>query len=221
MPDRKEEYYRKLEFFGRFTASISHELNNVFTIINELNGMLEDLIEMAGEGDGISLEKLDSLQQRIYKQLKRGNSIIKKMNRFAHTIDDPIAAFDPDILTNNFASIYRRLASLRNIDIETKEGDSKLQIESSPFDIQFIYYQCLNKMMEKLPENSAITLSSESIDDFVRVAISSESAETGLDEESLERVRETATPLDIKINSQSNNKMATIYIEIPKKINLS
>ena len=39
-----------LQFFGKMTASISHEIKNVLAIINENAGLLEDLALMADRG---------------------------------------------------------------------------------------------------------------------------------------------------------------------------
>jgi len=41
---------KELEFFGKITACISHELNNVLSIINEYTGLLEDLMLTCGDG---------------------------------------------------------------------------------------------------------------------------------------------------------------------------
>ena len=39
-----------LQFFGRMSASISHEIKNVLAIINENAGLLEDFSLMADRG---------------------------------------------------------------------------------------------------------------------------------------------------------------------------
>ena len=39
-----------LQFFGRIMANVSHEFNNVITIIGELSGLLRDLAGLAERG---------------------------------------------------------------------------------------------------------------------------------------------------------------------------
>ncbi|MFP4529622.1 MAG: hypothetical protein ACLFQX_13835 [Candidatus Kapaibacterium sp.] len=156
--DQSAEYRNKLEFFGRITASISHELNNVFSIVNELNGVVEDMIEIAGPGNAVDPHRLESVNGRISAQLSRGNSIIKKMNRFAHTIDEPLCHFDAAGVIDNFVSIYRRLADLRHIRINFAD-DGGFKIFGSPFGLQFVIYRCLEVLINHLPENSTIRIS--------------------------------------------------------------
>ena len=78
-----------LQFFGKMSASISHEMKNVMAIINENAGLLEDLTVMAEKGMPIDPERLKTQASRIMKQIRRGDDIIKGMNRFAHSVDEP------------------------------------------------------------------------------------------------------------------------------------
>ena len=50
-----------LQFFGRISASISHELKNVLAIINENAGLLEDLTSMADRGKPIDSARLKAI----------------------------------------------------------------------------------------------------------------------------------------------------------------
>ena len=45
-----------LAFFGEITASVSHEINNAISIINEYSGLLEDLTYTAERGENVSSE---------------------------------------------------------------------------------------------------------------------------------------------------------------------
>jgi C4-dicarboxylate-specific signal transduction histidine kinase len=67
-----------LNFFGKITASVTHELNNVFSIINEYNGLLEDQIFIAESELTPNIEKLSRIQDRLAKQIARGETIITK-----------------------------------------------------------------------------------------------------------------------------------------------
>ncbi len=83
-----------LQFFGKMSASISHEMKNVMAIINENAGLLEDLTVMAEKGMPIDPERLKTQASRIMKQIRRGDDIIKGMNRFAHSVDEPLRQAD-------------------------------------------------------------------------------------------------------------------------------
>ena len=49
---------KELEFFGKVTACISHELNNVLSIINEYTGLLEDLMLTCNSREEVDKEKI-------------------------------------------------------------------------------------------------------------------------------------------------------------------
>jgi len=54
-----------LQFFGKMTASISHEIKNVLAIINENAGLLEDLALMADGGAEIEPQRLKICPGRL------------------------------------------------------------------------------------------------------------------------------------------------------------
>ena len=83
-----------LQFFGRISASISHEIKNVLAIINENAGLLEDLTFMANKGKPIDPDRLKRMAATVQKQIGRGDEILKNMNRFAHSIDETVAEVD-------------------------------------------------------------------------------------------------------------------------------
>ena len=77
-----------LQFFGKMTASISHEIKNVMAIINESAGLLEDYGMMADKGIPIDPEKLKVVSGRVSKQIHRAEGIIRNMNSLAHSVDE-------------------------------------------------------------------------------------------------------------------------------------
>jgi signal transduction histidine kinase len=83
--------YDGLAFFGRVNASISHELKNVMAIISETAGLLGDLSDMAATGSPVPPDMLKSCTGSIMEEIQRGFTVIRQMNRFAHSIDTPYA----------------------------------------------------------------------------------------------------------------------------------
>ena len=79
----------ELAFFGTITAGLSHELKNVIATINEYNGLLDDLAQAAARRP-LDPERLRQICGKITKQIERGESLILGLNRFAHSMDEPI-----------------------------------------------------------------------------------------------------------------------------------
>jgi signal transduction histidine kinase len=76
-----------LQFFGKMSASISHEIKNALAIINESAGLLDDLSLRAERGIPVEPERLKKQAGNILKQIRRADGIIQNMNKFAHSID--------------------------------------------------------------------------------------------------------------------------------------
>ena len=61
-----------LAFFGRITASATHQINNVLSILVELHGLLEDLLEPSREGEPVPAKKLaDVTEQNVAEVARR------------------------------------------------------------------------------------------------------------------------------------------------------
>jgi C4-dicarboxylate-specific signal transduction histidine kinase len=97
-----------LAFFGKMTASISHEIKNVLAIINENAGLLEDITLMAERGIPINLDRLKTQAERIKNQIRRADVIVKNMNRFAHSVDESLMSVDLAELLEFLAALSRR-----------------------------------------------------------------------------------------------------------------
>ena len=61
-----------LQFFGKLSASVSHDLKNVLSIINEKAGLLEDFCHMARRGMAIDMDRINAVTaQDIQRVAKR------------------------------------------------------------------------------------------------------------------------------------------------------
>jgi signal transduction histidine kinase len=131
-----------LAFFGKVNASISHELKNNMAIISEAAGLLQDLTEMAVKGQKIELEMLQTCSEDIIEEIQRGFAIIKKMNTFSHSVDDPVKTVNlVDVIDLIVAlSKYLSFASKIRFDPIPEDGSPVL---TSPFRLQNLIYQAL------------------------------------------------------------------------------
>lgn len=131
-----------LIFFGKVNASISHELKNNMAIISEAAGLLQDLTEMAVKGQKIELDMLKSCSDDIIEEVQRGFAIIKKMNVFSHSVDEPVKkvnlvdVIDIMVALSNFLSFSSKV----RIDPIPEEAPAVL---TRPFRLQNLIYQAL------------------------------------------------------------------------------
>lgn len=121
-----------LQFFGRVSASVSHEIKNVFAVINESAGLIEDFTLMAERGMPLQPERLKKAANSIQGQIQRGDTIIKNMNAFAHSIDEETREVDlVEVLTLTIA-LSTRMADMQQIRLTM--GDCEpVVLSANPF----------------------------------------------------------------------------------------
>ncbi|MBU8911263.1 MAG: hypothetical protein KOO65_08335 [Desulfobacterales bacterium] len=76
-----------MRFFGRMSATATHEIKNTLAIINESAGLLKDLSIMAEKGSPLPPARINDISRMLTRQVKRADLILKKLNRFSHSVD--------------------------------------------------------------------------------------------------------------------------------------
>jgi len=125
--------FEGLAFYGAITASVSHELNNVVSIIDQSAGLLDDLLYGASQGQPITEEQLQRVSEKISRQTARGIEIIKRLNKFAHSSDYPVTDFDLNDLMENFISLIERLAKIKGVELLPRYCEDPVNLSGNPF----------------------------------------------------------------------------------------
>jgi signal transduction histidine kinase len=180
--DLKLDNQSNIEFFGRISASISHELNNVISIIDQVSGLLEDNLAAIDEGYPIQPEQLERIHKKISIQTSRGIDIIKRLNKFSHSTDHAIFTFDLKEILNNLLEICERFADLKRVPLSTVVLGKECQISSSPFLIQQVLYYILNHCFDISNKQSEIQLELSSDGNLSIVSIKTPIGESVVDE---------------------------------------
>ena len=147
-----------LAFFGKVNASISHELKNILAIISETAGFLNDLTEMAKEGRDIDLEMLKTCSKDIVEEIQRGFVTIKHMNRFSHSVDDPLKSVNLVEILDLMIGLAGFLSFAGKVRFEPQEEAGPV-VETSPFRLQNLIYKALVFAFESAGPDSEIHVS--------------------------------------------------------------
>jgi len=145
-----------LQFFGSVTASISHELKNALAVINENGGLLEDLVLRAEKGIPLDPGRLKTLSARITKQVKRAETIINNMNRFAHSADRWEAAVDLNETVALSAAVADRFVSMAECTLSLDFPGEPVMVHTSPFCLEALIWHCLRFAVDHAGETRAL-----------------------------------------------------------------
>ena len=158
-----------LQFFGKISASISHELKNVLAIINENAGLLEDLTLMADRGVPLDPARLNAMAAGVKKQIGRADTIIGNMNRFAHSADQPVATVDLAQTVELAMAVTARFAAMQGIKINLKLPDNPVALQTTPFFLMNLIWQCLEFAMSVAGDEKQVELVAEETGGSVRI----------------------------------------------------
>jgi light-regulated signal transduction histidine kinase (bacteriophytochrome) len=147
-----------LQFFGKMSASISHEIKNALAIINESAGLLDDLSLRAEKGIPVEPERLKKQAGNILKQIRRADGIIQNMNKFAHSIDEPMKNVDIGETVTLMAALSDRFAMMKGITLERQPPASPVTVCTNPFFLENLLYLCLNFCMDNAGPGKTISL---------------------------------------------------------------
>ena len=158
-----------LQFFGRISASISHEIKNVLAIVNENAGLLEDLTLMADRGKPLDPARLKMMAAAVKKQVGRADGIIKNMNRLAHSIDQTFTTVDLDQTIELVIALTARFAAMRGVKVELQLPASPLTISTAPFYLMNLLCLCLDFSMSASGDQKRVELVVEEAESNVRI----------------------------------------------------
>ena len=156
MPDDKG-----LRFFGKMTASVTHDIKNALATINENAGLMTDYIAMASRGRPLNPEQLNKLSVRIMDQVQRADTLLKTMNRFAHIVDDPIKSVNLNEMLQLFSLLSVRFAAQRGITVDIGGHPELINIQTSPFLLLNALFLCLEFAMKAAGQSQYIVINTE------------------------------------------------------------
>jgi C4-dicarboxylate-specific signal transduction histidine kinase len=158
-----------IQFFGKMSASISHDLKNVLAVINENAGLLEDLCLMAERGKPFDAARLNRLAADVKNQIKRGDRIITTLNRFAHSGDSDSVTADLRELLELLVELSLRYASMRGVSLKMAPAADAATITTSPFVLLNLLWHCLDYAMAAAGTGKAVELTAEKANEGARL----------------------------------------------------
>ncbi len=144
-----------LDVFAGVSAIVSHDMKNVLAIINESAGLLDDLACMAEDNSGIPAERVQTVTASIAAQVTRANTIVKNLNRFAHSGDVPIATINLKETLSRVIALTARKAAGKTITMRLK-CEETLQLHTQPRILDSLLYQLLLVVYENYPAGDAV-----------------------------------------------------------------
>jgi len=207
-----------LQFYGKMTASISHEIKNAMAIINENAGLLEDYNLMAGQGIPLDPDRLNKLAGSVKKQIRRIDGIIKNMNRFAHSVDDPVKNVNLDEVLELSVQLAARFAAMKGISLKTLFDKRPLAFTTAPFLLENLVWLCLDYAMDNVSSQKALYLAAKKTSQDVQIRFGPLSMATKAPQRPFPTDREKALADELRGELRIDMEVGEIVIIFPKEM---
>jgi len=152
------ETREELRFFGRISASVSHEIKNVFAVINEAAGLIEDFTLMAERGVPLQPDRLKNAANSIQGQIRRGDAIVKSMNAFAHSTDEDVREVDLVEALRLAVDLTARFADMRQIKLTVGECEP-VSMVACPFDLTRLLHSSIAAAFDSMQPGDTLAVS--------------------------------------------------------------
>jgi signal transduction histidine kinase len=166
----------QIAFMGKVTAGLSHEIKNTLAIINESVGLMGDLLRKDAPDDWPGYSRLAQIAAAIEEQVQRSALIVRRLNRFAHSMDKSVQDLDLNETARQVALLVQRFANLRRVNLETKLDSEPLHIHSDPFRIQYVIFSSIERAINRSPKQSEVTVKTDRSGEMCRVTITDQGA---------------------------------------------
>ncbi len=162
----------QLQFFGKMTASISHEIKNVMAIINESAGLMEDYSLMAEKGMPIDPERLKVVSDRVAMQIRRADRIAKNLNNLAHSVDEFHKSVDLRETLELAVGLSGRFADMRSVRLDFQPSSDFPTVITSTFHLLNLIWRVLDFAMDASGADKMIGLTYDADAESVKIKFS-------------------------------------------------
>ncbi len=175
MDELTQEGFR---FFGRMSASATHEIKNTLAIINENVGFMDDLSMMSQDGM-LSCEQINSVAKKIKKQVQRSNNILKKLNQFSHSVDLSKEMADVETTVKFTLELASRLIEMYEVTVEIIPAPSHISVNANQFFLENMIWKAVETACQGARQEKKVTVSFKQDSETLAVWFSMGSIEDG------------------------------------------
>lgn len=147
-----------VRYFGAMTASVSHDIKNCLAIMNENVGLMGDLIALSRQRPPLDTERIEAIVQRITRQIRRADDIIKNMNQFSHSMDRAVQSVDLSVAIDLACAVGTRICANGKIDLRHQPPEKPLQVTAPFFFMLQLIWTLMEGAMDALPPGASLDI---------------------------------------------------------------
>lgn len=151
----------RIAFHGRIVADATHEIQNHFAVIKEYNGLIGDLLQSQQHDMDNCVRRCREITGNINERARLAADMVDILNRFTHRGDSARSIFRVEEVVEDLVSLLQRSATRQRISLEAYHDRKVPEVSSDASLLQFVVYSLTSPLIEALPENGKIRISTE------------------------------------------------------------
>jgi len=210
---------REVRFFGKVSALISHEIKNVLAVMAESAGLMEDLCLLnLKKGVPLEVERLNTLVDRILRQVGRADEIVKNMNRFAHSVDETVSTVDLQNHIHLLIALSRRLTTMKGVSVDFVQRERQITLDTSAFLLYSLLWSCLEFSISVCGPGKRIEVHATEMDGRVRITFAGLEHLTTWPSDAFPGAQRGVPALELSAQLMGDVERKALIIELPKRI---
>lgn len=170
----KNNNMEEVAFFGKITASVTHELQNVLAIVQQSSGLMEDLISFPAKESDLFKEKLQNPLMVINRQIQRGSGLIAYLNQFSHNPDKSVTQADLYEMIEQIIALSRRFAALKKVTLTNHAPDQPIIVVINLIQLQMALFLSMECCLDFLAPGGQLHIKLEKQSKKVLIKLSCE-----------------------------------------------
>jgi C4-dicarboxylate-specific signal transduction histidine kinase len=154
----REMSEKEIEFIGKITAGVTHEINNALASIKEISGLLEDLISISLTDSFPHQEKFLKVLPKIREQVKRSVKLTTQLNKFSHLADEYRAQVELNDFIEHLVFLTQRFARIKNVEIQYQPAEQAVKLNTIPIQLQMALYYCITYFLCHTADRGKISI---------------------------------------------------------------
>ena len=151
----------EVEFIGKITAGVTHEVNNVLASIREISGLMADILSITDEKSFPKKEKFQTSIQKIQNQIQRGVKLTNQLNKFSHLSDSKKNEIDLNESIDHLIFLTERFARIKNVSLVHQVSNKTITLISDTLKLQMALFICIVYLLNHMSNGGEISISQE------------------------------------------------------------
>lgn len=151
----------RIAFHGRIVADATHEIQNHFAVIKEYNGLIGDLLQPKTHDLEGCVNRCREITDNINERARLAAKMVDILNRFTHRGDTASSQFRVEEVVEDLVLLMQRSAGRKRITLEASHGRKVPEVTNDASLLQFLIYSLIEPVIDALPEQGTIRLSTE------------------------------------------------------------